>query len=253
MYALISDLHSNIESLNAVFADLDALGVKEVYCLGDVIGYGPNPRECLELVRAKCGWTILGNHEEGLMNESFGADFNDRARKALNWTRDTLGSTAFPKESNYALWAQIDEFGEIRKTDDAMFVHGSPRDPVREYVMPQDALNAAMMRDLFAKIDRPVCFAGHTHVPGVFTPDGVFRHQSEFPNDAFFKLPPKCFVNVGSTGQPRDGDPRACYTVVDGDAIRFRRVTYDVATTARKIKAIPELDGFLAARLKVGK
>jgi diadenosine tetraphosphatase ApaH/serine/threonine PP2A family protein phosphatase len=253
VYALISDLHSNLESLTTVFSDIDAHGVKEVYCLGDVIGYGPNPRECLELVRAKCAWTILGNHEEGLMNESFGADFNDRARRALTWTRDTLSSPTFPKESNYALWSQIDEFGEVRRTDDAMFVHGSPRDPVREYVMPQDSLNAAMMRDLFMKIDRPVCFAGHTHVPGVFAPDAGFRHESELPQNAFFQLPPKSFVNVGSTGQPRDGDARACYLLVDGNTVQFRRLTYDVATTMRKIKAVPELDDFLAARLKVGK
>jgi diadenosine tetraphosphatase ApaH/serine/threonine PP2A family protein phosphatase len=252
VYALISDLHSNLEALTAVFADIDAHGVKEVYCLGDVIGYGPEPRECLELVRNKCGWVLLGNHEEGLLNESFGADFNDRARRALNWTRETLSSGSFPKEANYAFWSQIDEFGEIRRSADAMYVHGSPRDPVREYVMPQDSLNAAMMKDLFAKIDRPVCFAGHTHVPGVFTPDGVFKHQSELP-DGFFRLPPKSFVNVGSVGQPRDGDSRSCYALVDGDTVKFRRVPYDVATTMRKIRATPQLDPFLAARLKAGK
>jgi diadenosine tetraphosphatase ApaH/serine/threonine PP2A family protein phosphatase len=252
LYALISDLHSNIEALTAVLADIEAHGATEIYCLGDVVGYGPEPRECLELVRKKCAWTILGNHEEGLLNESFGADFNDRARRALNWTRDTLNSSAFPREENRVIWGQIDEFGEVRRTDDAMFVHGSPRDPVREYVMPQDSLNAAMMRDLFSKVDRPVCFAGHTHVPGVFAPDAPFKHQSELPSD-FFRLPPKAFVNVGSVGQPRDGDPRACYTLVDGDTIKFRRIPYDLVTTMRKIKATPQLDDFLAARLKAGK
>ncbi|HYC76210.1 MAG TPA: metallophosphoesterase, partial [Planctomycetota bacterium] len=250
-YALISDLHSNLEALTAVFADMAGFKVDQVYCLGDVVGYGPNPRECLDLVKEKCAWTLLGNHEEGLLQESFGADFNERARRALDWTRETLSSPTFPKEKNYAFWSQIDAFEATRRTDDAMFVHGSPRDPVREYVMPQDAANASMMADVFAKIDRPVCFAGHTHVPGVFTPDGGFRHQSELPETV--KLPPKSFINVGSAGQPRDGDNRACYLLVDGDAVRFRRVPYDLVTTMRKIKATPQLDDFLAARLKVGK
>ncbi len=252
MYALISDLHSNLEALTAVFADIDAHGAKEVFCLGDVIGYGPEPRECLEIVQKRCGWAILGNHEQGLLHESSGADFNDRARRALNWTRDTLNSPAFPKEANRGFWGQIDAFEEVRRSDTAMFVHGSPRDPIREYVMPQDSLNPTMMRDIFAKMDRPVCFAGHTHVPGVFTPEGTFKHQSELPSD-FFRLPPTSFVNVGSCGQPRDGDPRACYTLVDGDTIKFRRIPYDFVSTMRKIKATPQLDDFLAARLKAGK
>lgn len=252
MYALISDLHSNVEALKAVLADIDAAGAKEIYCLGDVVGYGPEPRECLELVAKNCKWVLLGNHEEGLLHASFGADFNDRARRALDWTRDALSSPSFPKEANYAFWSQIDEFGEVRKSDDAMFVHGSPRDPVREYVMPQDALDSGMMGEIFEKIDRPVCFAGHTHVPGIFAQSGGFKHQSELP-DAFVKLPNKAFVNVGSVGQPRDGDSRASYVLVDGDSVRFRRVPYDVAATMRKIRATPELDDFLAARLKAGK
>jgi diadenosine tetraphosphatase ApaH/serine/threonine PP2A family protein phosphatase len=248
VYAIISDIHSNIEALNAVLADIAAHPVEGVYCLGDVIGYGPNPRECLDVV-ARCEFVLIGNHEAGLLQVA--EDFNDRARRALEWTRETLNSPQFPKESNYAYWDQIDRFVETKKTDDAFFVHGSPRDPIREYVMPSDVLNRSMMQEIFQLIDRRACFAGHTHIPGVFTLARGFVHQSELPDRV--PLTEKSFVNIGSVGQPRDGDNRASYVLVDGDVAIFRRVPYDFETTMSKIRRIPALDDFLARRLKAGK
>ena len=248
MYAIISDIHSNIEALDAVLADIAAHPVDRVFCLGDVIGYGPNPRECLDKI-ARCEFTLIGNHEAGLLQVA--EDFNDRARRALEWTREALNSSQFPKESNYAYWDQIDKFVETKKTDDAFFVHGSPRDPIREYVMPSDAIDRPMMEEIFRLIDRRVCFAGHTHIPGIFTLERGFTHQSELPERV--ALPLKSFVNIGSVGQPRDGDNRSSYVLVDGDAVVFRRVRYDLDTTMAKIRRIPALDDFLARRLKSGK
>ena len=248
MYAIISDIHSNIEAMNAVLADVAAHPVDRLYCLGDVIGYGPNPRECLDLVK-RCEFILIGNHEAGLLQVA--EDFNDRARRALEWTRETLNSPEFPKETNYGYWDQIDRFVETYRTDDAMFVHGSPRDPIREYVMPASALDRSMMTEIFGMIEGRVCFAGHTHVPGLFTLDRGFVHQSELPERV--RLPAKCFVNIGSVGQPRDGDNRSSYVLVDGDEVIFRRVPYDFETTMAKIRRIPALDDFLARRLKSGK
>jgi diadenosine tetraphosphatase ApaH/serine/threonine PP2A family protein phosphatase len=248
VYAIISDIHSNIEALDAVLSDIAAHAVDRIVCLGDVIGYGPNPRECLDVV-ARCEFVLIGNHEAGLLQVA--EDFNDRARRALEWTRGTLNSPAFPKERNYAYWDQIDCFVETKVADGAFFVHGSPRDPVREYVMPADALNRPMMEEIFARYEQHACFAGHTHVPGVFTLNRGFEHQSALPDKV--QLREKSFVNIGSVGQPRDGDNRASYVIVDGDVVTFRRVRYDFETTMAKIRRVPELDDFLARRLKIGK
>jgi diadenosine tetraphosphatase ApaH/serine/threonine PP2A family protein phosphatase len=117
--------------------------------------------------------------------------------------------------------------------------------------MPSDVLNRPMMEEIFQLIDRKACFAGHTHVPGVFTLEGGFVHQKDLPGRV--PLRGKTFVNIGSVGQPRDGDNRASYVIVDGDVVTFRRVPYDFETTMAKIRRVPQLDDFLARRLKIGK
>ena len=249
MIALISDIHSNVEALTAVYEDMQAFDVDEVFCLGDVIGYGPDPRETLALVK-DASFVLMGNHEEGLL---FTAEsFNQRARGALEWTRDQLNSSSFTKDENFALWGLIDSFQKQERRGDMMFVHASPRQPVREYVMPSDALDQSKMSDIFGHMsDAKVCFGGHTHVPGVFVEGGGFRHQSDI--EERLPLPDRrCLVNIGSVGQPRDGDPRASYVLVDGDGLLFRRVEYDFRTTMRKIANNPSLDDFLARRLKAG-
>lgn len=251
MYAIISDLHSNLEALTAVFEDIERLNVSRIVCLGDVIGYGPNPRECLKLV-ARCEFNLLGNHEEGLL---FCADdFNDRAREALQWTRRELSSEAHDKEENYRLWDMFDQFLECFRTDDALFVHGSPRPGrmTREYILPNVTLEPFRLREIFESIDRRVCFAGHTHVPGVLTRSGGFQAPDAIGH-AFRLGTETALVNIGSVGQPRDGDNRASYVVVDGDLVRFRRVPYDIAATQKRIREIPELSSFLATRLESGR
>lgn len=250
MIALISDIHSNTEALTAVFEDMQGFDVEKIYCLGDVIGYGPEPRETLEMVK-DASFILLGNHEEGLL---YTADsFNDRARTALEWTRDQLNSSEFAKEENFVLWELIDGFKEQERDGDLMFVHASPRQPVREYVMPADALDRSKMTDIFRHMgNAKACFGGHTHVPGMFIEGSGFRHQSDMGDRVAMPTDRRCLVNVGSVGQPRDGDRRASYVLMDGNELLFRRVEYDVISTMRKIASNPALDDFLARRLKAG-
>jgi predicted phosphodiesterase len=252
MYALISDIHSNVEALTAVYADMAAFPVEKVYCLGDVIGYGPEPRETLEMVR-RAEFILLGNHEEGLLSTICGDGFNERAKRALQWTRDELNSPTHPKDANWALWDLLDRMEIQREDGEVLYVHASPRQPVREYVMPADALDRTKMADIFAHMPRHrICFGGHTHVPGIFTERSHFRHQSDFKEERIPFPKQKCLINIGSVGQPRDGDNRACYVLVDGDCFMYRRVPYDYAKTMKKIMANPALDDFLARRLKNG-
>ncbi|MBL8696138.1 MAG: metallophosphoesterase family protein [Planctomycetes bacterium] len=253
--AIISDLHSNIEALTAAMAEAKRRGAKRIVCLGDVIGYGASPRETLQIVRQKCEWCIFGNHEEALLNG--GEDFNDKARAAIDWTRQQLSSRDFPREENYAIWDFLDALQneKERREENALFVHGSPFDPVREYVMPRDARNPEKMARIFAKQDRPICFVGHSHVPGVYTQDGRFLKPAEV-SDSFHatEYGAKVLVNVGSVGQPRDGDIRLSFVMYDGkDRVDFVRIPYDAEKAAARIRAVPALPEYLANRLLVGR
>lgn len=255
MIAILSDLHANIEAITAAFAEAKRRGAKRSVCLGDVIGYGASPREAISMVRSKCEWCLFGNHEEALLTE--GEDFNEKARAAIDWTRGQLSSRSASRDENYAIWDFLDELqnAKERRDDRTLYVHGSPADPVREYVMPRDARNAAKMARIFEKQDRPICFVGHSHFPGVYTPDGVFRKPEALGNSfRASELGDKVLVNVGSVGQPRDGDPRLSFVMYDGrDRIDFVRVPYDVEGAAARIRAVPELPDFLASRLLVGR
>jgi len=130
-------------------------------------------------------------------------------------------------------------------------VHGSPRSPINEYVFPEDVHNPRKLEKLFSVVER-FCFQGHTHVPGVLTEDGRFLRPDQF-GDVYPLGSQKTMINVGSVGQPRDGDRRSCYVLLEDGAVRFRRVEYPLEETARKIYAIPELDDFLGDRLRDGR
>jgi len=133
-----------------------------------------------------------------------------------------------------------------------MFVHGSPRCPLSEYVFPEDVNNLNRVTRLFSFVQQ-YCFQGHTHIPGVFTEDGRFLSPSDLPDGVRLPADEKLMVNVGSVGQPRDSDPRACYVTVEDDWLRFHRVTYDPTATIEKIYSIHALDNFLGDRLKEGR
>jgi|TARA_R110002072_G_scaffold1013_3_gene8335 predicted phosphodiesterase len=248
--ALISDIHGNLEALQAVLEDIDSVGVQEVICLGDIIGYGPNPCECLDLVMRRCKHTILGNHDQAALFDPDG--FNPMALRAIYWTRDELDSGKGGPAQVNARWDFLGELPRFIDDGEFKFVHGSPRDPTNEYVFPEYMYDARKMEILFGKIDQ-YCFMGHTHLPGVFTTECEFVTPDEC--DHTYALGNnKLMINVGSVGQPRDENNQSCYIILDTDAktVTYRRVEYDFEKTAQKIYAQPDLDDALGDRLKRG-
>lgn len=245
--AIISDIHGNFEALQAVLADIDAKGINEIYCLGDVIGYGPNPRECVDTVRQRCKMCLLGNHDQAAMFDPEG--FNGSAERAIFWTRKQLEQGA----NQEVHWDYLGELPRVKREDPYMFVHGSARNPLNEYVFPEDIYNQRKMERIFGLVTN-YCFQGHTHIPGIFTEDLTFLSPEELGFQHQFGQQ-KTLVNVGSVGQPRDGDNRSSYVVLDVDAktFEFHRVDYDFNITANKIYDEPDLDNFLGDRLKDGR
>jgi diadenosine tetraphosphatase ApaH/serine/threonine PP2A family protein phosphatase len=251
--ALISDIHGNLEALQAVLQDIETHNVSEIYCLGDVVGYGPNPRECIDLVM-RCKVVLLGNHDQGAMFDPDG--FNPPAERAIFWTRGQLEAPSDNRENKVRRWEFLAERPRMVRENGYLFVHGSARNPLNEYVFPEDIYNQRKMDRIFALVER-YCFQGHTHVPGIFTetsPDDQYLFRSPDELKYEYRLDGrKTLCNVGSVGQPRDGDWRACYVLLDGETIRYRRVEYDIDTTVKKIYAIPDLDNFLGDRLRDGR
>jgi diadenosine tetraphosphatase ApaH/serine/threonine PP2A family protein phosphatase len=255
--AIISDVHGNLEALTAVLADIKAKDITRMICLGDIIGYGPNPVECVDLVRQNCEWSLMGNHDFGVLYEP--TNFNPGAESAAFWTRDRLDA-----EPDDELRRQRYEFlGRLRVRvvdmcpdgrTSLLAVHGSPRRPINEYIFPDDVSNAPdKLATIFERVPR-ICVVGHTHVPGVFTDEPDFYPPGELTDNRYtFNEIEKAIVNVGSVGQPRDMDPRASYVVVDEAGLTFCRVGYDVQTTASKIRSVPQLPDWLADRLFEGR
>jgi predicted phosphodiesterase len=265
--ALISDIHGNLEALEVVLDDIHSLGVEEIFCLGDIIGYGPNPRECIDRVMEICKVTLLGNHDQGAMFDPDG--FNIGAERAIFWTREQLESPN-DRDNNERRWEFLGDLPRSHRVGPFLFVHGSPRNPLSEYIFPEDIYNHRKMERLFQLVGQ-YCFQGHTHVPGIFTENFQFFSPEEVDQE-YTLGEGKVMINVGSVGQPRDGDNRACYVIFeDGFAdgttygeseaatpvqtpkISFRRLHYDFESTIRKIYSIPELEPFLGDRLRQGR
>ncbi len=246
--AIISDIHSNLEALQSVLRDIEAQGAEQIYCLGDIIGYGPNPCECIDVVMGLTA-TVLGNHDQGALFDPEG--FTSGAEKAIFWTRQQLEAGGERLDRNLARWDFLCELPRCLCEEKTMFVHGSARSPLNEYVFPEDVHSPQKIKRIFAMIQQH-CFQGHTHVPGVFTEDCKFFRPHQL-HDGYSLGQKKCMINVGSVGQPRDGDPRACYVILEDDRVRFRRVEYPFVETAQKIYAIAELDDFLGDRLAEGR
>ena len=258
MFAIISDIHSNLEALTTVLADIEKRGISTIYCLGDVIGYGPNPAECLDLIIEKTKWCVMGNHDYATLYEP--TNFNYAAEQASFWTREVL---EIEQEKNLRdnRWSFLGDLPMRRtlktklKTTSAVidFVHASPKRPINEYIFPDDVYtNPLKVRVLFERV-KHVCFVGHTHLPGVFLDEPDFYLPSEL-GDAYPIIEnEKAIINIGSVGQPRDKDNRASYVYVEDNKANFVRLEYDFEKTMEKIKAIDQLDNFHAERLREGR
>ncbi len=240
--AIISDIHASLEALEAVLADVDRRGVSEVLCLGD-------PEACIDLVRGRCSVCLCGNHDWAVANSAVG--FNQMARQAIDYTRARLEPRRLRSRRAARRWEFVKALPHEHRRDDWLLVHGSPRDPVMEYIFPEDVdMAPEKLEAVFALVER-VCFVGHTHLPGVFTEDMAFHTPAELGH-SYYIGQEKAVVNVGSVGQPRDGDVRACYVVVGDDTVTFRRVGYDTQKTMEKIRSSP-LDNLCAERLALGR
>jgi diadenosine tetraphosphatase ApaH/serine/threonine PP2A family protein phosphatase len=240
LFAILGDIHSNLEALNAVLDDCRAQGVTDFLCTGDVVGYNASPHECLDIIRSLGCPVMMGNHNCYVASQYGLDDFNPAAAAVVEWTRHQLSSE------------ELDWLKNLPFTHTAMgitIVHSTMDNPGSfGYVF--DNLQADAN---FARQVTPLCFHGHTHCPMIYekSMNGVFRID---PQD--FKLPVgrKYFINVGSVGQPRDGDPRAAYVIYDQKerTVRFRRLEYDIASAQERVRlaGLPER---LAERLAVGR
>ena len=251
MIAILSDLHSNLEATEAVLDFCTRRGVKEFLCLGDVIGYGPDPIAVSVIARKTFTTCLMGNHEEALVTGKH--RFNPHAAKAIDWTRQQLQVHAKSGGSEPSLMSWFRERTSFVLAHDMLLVHGSIYDPVHDYVdEPENPIEAQQMietlnRD-FSGFDR--CFAGHNHTPFLATTLGIM-----VPHDGHrtFRIPKghKGYICVGSVGQPRDRDNRVSFATLDGDCLTFHRLPYDFRKTQQKILAVG-LNRFLAERLEYG-
>ena len=254
-YAIVSDIHANFEALTSVLSAAEKEG-EITYCLGDIIGYGPNPSECLEVMRHHSPITVMGNNEMAVLHPGMTAVFNPEARKAVFWTTEHIFGEdwkqirAFPPTRTMSCHSEHSEESRSLRQGNIILVHSSPFEPERWHYLNSDEDLEANLRCLE---NGQVCFFGHTHVPGVYClKDNRF---SFLPIDREVKLESgaRYLINVGSVGQPRDGDPRAAYCVFDPDAktAAIRRVSYDFRLTQKKI-IDADLPAFLASRLSSG-
>ncbi len=243
--AVLSDVHSNQPALEAVFAAIDAVGVDEVWCLGDVVGYGAQPDACAELVRERCDICLVGNHDLAVLGKLDVSTFSETAAAAVGWTRNN--TSAATRE----FLGGLEPAGE--RAGVGLF-HGSPRDPVWEYVLSVEGAEEA----LDSQAQR-VGLIGHSHVSLFFAraeDAGRGEAQGAQAGDgALLSLESGAWLlNPGSAGQPRDGDPRAAWLELDTDewTARFHRTDYDIATAAETILAAG-LPSQLAERLEAGR
>jgi predicted phosphodiesterase len=258
--ALISDIHSNREALDAVLAVIDGIaGIDDIYCLGDVIGYGPEPEYCVDRIRERCKICLLGNHDEALFHGAH--DFNPYARSAIEFTSKRMRPGLLSTGVKRARWDYLKSRPTSHRLGKYLFVHASPRDPVREYVLATDGmLNPEKLEAIFRTYEG-VCFIGHTHQPGVFRRNLKFELPPPPPpgvgGEEWVKVPENetVLVNVGSVGQPRDGDNRACFAILDEQKgmLKWVRVPYEFIKTMEKIRNTPGLDEILARRLAIGR
>jgi diadenosine tetraphosphatase ApaH/serine/threonine PP2A family protein phosphatase len=238
--AVISDVHGNLHALEAVLAELEREQPDEIWCLGDLVGYGPQPNRCCEVVSARAETCLAGNHDLGVLGSIDLEDFSHDAARSARWTRDQL-------DDDVRSW-----LGGLRpegERDGAQLFHASARDPVWEYILSGEAA-----ADTLELTTAPVVLVGHSHVAlaiglhGRRLTGGLARAGKEVELDGS-----RWLLNPGSVGQPRDGDPRAAYLVLDLDAGRaeFRRVGYDVKRTQAEIRELG-LPPALAERLAIG-
>ena len=244
MLALISDIHGNLEALNAVCAKVDGL---EIMCLGDVVGYGPDSLEC---VRKSAAWksTIAGPFDSDLLNHD-----SNQSCSVINRMIEQLRRRFDESPDSGALDRILESYGAELAVDGKFYFHGGPGN-VRDWIFPEEVYCPVKLNELASHPEHAL-IGGGTHLPGIFR-----KNQSDWEftlpeNGEVYDLPrnEKTIITLGSVGQPRDGDPRAAYAMVDDTSIVFHRVDYDIETTRQKIYADPDIDDMQGNRLLEGR
>jgi len=243
-YAIISDIHSNYEALRCVIEDIKKEKVDKIYCCGDIVGYGPSPNECIELIQKFDILSVLGNHDVAVLGKADLSWFNENAREAIIINQAIL--------SNQNLLS-LNSLPQKIIEQNFLVVHGSPRDNIYEYLITLQALRINIK--LF---DQQICFCGHSHVPVVYSfnfstgKENVLiptrdSYTVEIENDTRY------IINVGAVGQPRDGNPKSCYLIFDTEknVIEYRRVEYNISIVQNKMKLL-NIPNFLITRLEFG-
>jgi len=241
-YAIIGDIHSNLEAFETVLRDADVKGgFDKIWCLGDVVGYGPDPNECIERLCQFEHVCVAGNHDWAAIGKLSLSEFNPDAAAACRWTAQQLS----PEDVDY-----LGSLPPVIEKDSFTLVHGSPREPIWEYL-----LSVSSARENFAYFRSPFCLVGHSHVPSIFryteTGDCSF---SPFKAGVGLVLgSSRLIINPGGVGQPRDSDPRASYAIFDSEAkmVRLYRIPYDIGSTQAKMVK-QNLPMRLVARLNYG-
>ena len=234
---VISDIHGNLEALNRVLGYIENMeDENRIVCLGDIVGYGPNPAECFKIVESLTDKICLGNHEYAILDEDFDYQMARYARDAIIWTRNVLGEKI--REAISRLPIQIEE-------DDVLYVHASPDDPMQwKYIT-----NARNAYSSLIEMKHSLCFVGHSHIPGIY----AYNELQGNSNKATLSKDDKTIVNVGSVGQPRDGSPMLSFAVFDDDnwSVEIIRLKYNYQEITAKIEKA-NLPLFLAERLAKG-
>jgi len=239
-YGIFSDIHANLEAMEAVFKVFQKESVDSYFCVGDVVGYGANPHECIEIVKDLKAPCVAGNHDWAVIDRLDTRYFNPVAKTAVVWTRGAIS----PEDKGFLESLQL-----VYKNNDFILVHGTLQEALYFHYLVEEE----EAKRMFALMDRPICFVGHTHVPGIFVQHKQrvgFVFHSKLKLDSGIKY----IINVGSVGQPRDGNPMASYCIYDTEdnSIAIKRVSYNIAEAQRKIIEVG-LPPFLAHRLASGK
>jgi len=224
-YAILADIHANLEALTAVLDDINGKGgVDEIWCLGDIVGYGPEPGQCIKLLRQYHPVCVVGNHDLGAIGKLDLSYFNPAAAEACQWTAGKLN----PVDARY-----LEDLPATVQKGEFLLVHGSPSEPILEYVM-----STSIAEKNFSFFESRFCLVGHTHVPLAFKEENSsYSSISLSPGIGLVLGNHRMIINPGGVGQPRDGDPRASYAIYDseGSMLRLYRIPYDIRATQDKM------------------
>lgn len=279
--AIISDIHGNLEALTSVLRDIHSKKIERIVCLGDVIGYGANPKECLDIVFEKCSSVVMGNHEYAILSDDYKKHLNSLASMSIEWASKQLSSQDKTRISDLDF-----SFRESSGQKSIVYAHGTPNDfsiYVREHIVQNNEIVG-----IWCSTPEEICFHGHSHTPGIILKTR-YQHKPVIDDKFLAHLPgykkpikvqgssyqgyifiramslprktlsisgiEKAFINVGSVGQPRDRDPRACYAIYNDETERvcWRRVLYDIETASKKIIDLQLGLDKLGERLKIGR